>query len=378
MVRGNFKFAYSQRKRLANGSIKVFWYYRPNRSQPGIPLLGSPGSPEFIASYATAQRLWTDAPNAKPVEVLSAMFDQFLDSSGCAKLAARTLRDYRHHLRAFGSRFGTMPLEIFKDRADSKKARGIFLSYHDKLSKLTPKKADYVMTVVARAFAWAEDRGLIEDHPLLAWGRAYKADRSDKIWTPADVEAFLTTASPEMTLALLLALYTGQRQGDLLRLTWLNYRSGTLYLKQSKGQRRVQVPCIGQLRSMLDALRDSRERTSTHILVSPQGRPWKTRRFSFVFKRTCERARVSGLTFHDLRGTAVTTLADAGCTEAEIVAITGHSNRSAAEILERYTSRTPAQGRAAMEKLENHLRTNFSNQNSNRDENGGSSAQGAA
>ena len=36
------------------------------------------------------------------------------------------------------------------------------------------------------------------------------------------------------------------------------------------------------------------------------------------------RAGIRGLTFHDLRGTAVVTLARAGCNEVEIYSITGH------------------------------------------------------
>ena len=36
------------------------------------------------------------------------------------------------------------------------------------------------------------------------------------------------------------------------------------------------------------------------------------------------RAGIRGLTFHDLRGTAVVTLARAGCKEVEIYSITGH------------------------------------------------------
>ncbi len=46
------------------------------------------------------------------------------------------------------------------------------------------------------------------------------------------------------------------------------------------------------------------------------------------------------ITFHDLRGTAVTRLAEAGCTEAEIASITGHSVKSVGAILDRYLART--------------------------------------
>ena len=49
---------------------------------------------------------------------------------------------------------------------------------------------------------------------------------------------------------------------------------------------------------------------------------------------------VVGVTFNDLRGTAVTRLAMAGCTEAEIATITGHSLRGVRAILDtHYLSR---------------------------------------
>ncbi len=45
-------------------------------------------------------------------------------------------------------------------------------------------------------------------------------------------------------------------------------------------------------------------------------------------------AGIEGLTFHDLRGTTVTRLTIVGCTAAEIGAITGHSMRDVAQILD--------------------------------------------
>ena len=64
----------------------------------------------------------------------------------------------------------------------------------------------------------------------------------------------------------------------------------------------------------------------------------------------------------DLRGTAVTLLAEAGCTVPEIVSITGHTMKSANVILEKYLARTQAISDAAMFKFENAEVTNFANQ----------------
>ncbi len=55
----------------------------------------------------------------------------------------------------------------------------------------------------------------------------------------------------------------------------------------------------------------------------------------------------------DLRGTAVTMLAEAGCANAEIAAITGHSQSHVETILAKYLSLTRDLARSAMTKLEN-------------------------
>ena len=47
--------------------------------------------------------------------------------------------------------------------------------------------------------------------------------------------------------------------------------------------------------------------------------------FSASWRKAVAAPKVTGLTFHDLHGTAVTRLAVAGCPEAEIATITGHS-----------------------------------------------------
>jgi integrase len=64
------------------------------------------------------------------------------------------------------------------------------------------------------------------------------------------------------------------------------------------------------------------------------------------------------VTFHDLRGTAVTRLALAGSTEPEIATITGHSLRDVRTILDsNYLSRDQALGESAIRKLETRTKT---------------------
>ena len=64
------------------------------------------------------------------------------------------------------------------------------------------------------------------------------------------------------------------------------------------------------------------------------------------------------MTFNDLRGTAVTRLAIAECTEAEIATITGHSLRGVRAVLDsHYLSRDQVLGESAIRKLEKGTKT---------------------
>ena len=96
-------------------------------------------------------------------------------------------------------------------------------------------------------------------------------------------------------------------------------------------------------------------------MTSSDKRPWTSDGFRSSWKKTAKRARITGLTFHDLRGTAVTRLAVAVCTEAEIISIIGHTLSDVRSILDvHYFHRDPQLAANAIAKLEKR-RTDFPN-----------------
>jgi hypothetical protein len=117
--------------------------------------------------------------------------------------------------------------------------------------------------------SFAKDRGMIATNPCEKGGRLYVADRTDKVWGEPEIASLLAVASPEITLALVLALWTGQRQGDLLRLAWSSYDGTHVRLQQSKTGRRVAMPAGAPLKALLDET----ERRSPVILTNSFGRP---------------------------------------------------------------------------------------------------------
>jgi integrase len=259
-------------------------------------------------------------------------------------LAASTRRAYLAHIKLIEDGFGDLPVAALADR----RVRGEFKAWRDSFSE-TPRKADYAWATLARIMSFAKDRGIIATNPCERGGRLYVADRKDKIWTEEEIAAVLAIASSEIQLALVLALWSGQRQGDLLRLPWSAYETPCIRLRQSKGGRRVAMPAGAPLRTLLDAT----SRRGPLILTNTLGRPWTSDGFRTSWGKACERAGIDSLTFHDLRGTAVVRLAIAGASVPQIAAVTGHSLKDVEAILDaHYLGRDIQLAEVAVLKLE--------------------------
>jgi integrase len=194
------------------------------------------------------------------------------------------------------------------------------LDWRDQLAKTSLRQADYAYGTLARILSWAHNRGLIAKNPCAKGGKLYHGTRVNKIWDDEDVARFLKAAPHYLHLAMLLAIYTGQRQGDLLRLPWSAYNGAEIKLRQRKTGQFVPIPVADALKAALDAA----PRQSPIMLTNSEGKPWSESGFQGAWGKATMRAGIRGLTFHDLRGTAVVTLARAGYNEVEIYSITGH------------------------------------------------------
>jgi integrase len=326
-------------KRLADGMLRTYWY----AWKGGPPLCGDPGTPEFVASYNEAVSRKITPPRGTLLSVLA----KYQDSEDFRGLADSTRRNYVALISRIEKRFGDFPLSALTDR----RSRGIFMEWRDGLaSSAGRRQADYAWTVLARVLSWSFNRGLIAANPCERGGRLYRGGgRAEKVWTAVDEAAFLERAPARLHLPLLLALWTGQRQGDLLRLPWSGYDGTHIRLRQRKTGARVVIRVGQPLKAALDA----KPKRSTIILTNSDGKPWTSDGFRASWGKACKAAGIVGVTFHDLRGTAVTRLALAGCTEAEIATITGHSLRSVRTLLDtHYLNRDPALGESAIRKLE--------------------------
>ena len=100
------------------------------------------------------------------------------------------------------------------------------------------------------------------------------------------------------------------------------YTAGSIQVRPSKTERHADeneqlwVSAHARLREYLDAL----PKTALMFVVDAKAQPLLERTFTKEFRW----AGLQGLNFHGLRHTAGSALAEAGCSEKEIMAVLGH------------------------------------------------------
>lgn len=335
-------------KRLADGSTRKYFY-----AWRGGPLLkaedGTPlqiGDPALVVAYSKAH----DDRKKPSTGDLRSLIAAFKSSTEYTKKADRTRKDYLRYLDMIGEEFGDMPISLL----EKPKTRGTFKRWRAQLAT-SPRQADYAWGTLARVLAVAKDHGTIATNVCERGGRLYSVDRAEVIWLPEHVHAFNAVASEPLRFALLLALWTAQRQGDLIKLTWLQYDGTHIRLKQNKTGARVAVPVGAELKAALDERRP--DNAEGPILRNSRGAPWTADGFKTSWGKATIKAGLHdiGLRFHDLRGTAVTELSLAGCTNYQIASVTGHSEKDVDRIINAYRGGRIELANQAMAKREANL-----------------------
>lgn len=283
------------RKRLADGTIKEYTYARTKRQRRIRPEKGAirqlgdlyAKSPEFDRLSKT----WQSARN--------------------------------YYLHILENELGWLTI----DQLNERKVRGEFYELRDKL-KETPDKADKLMDTLKALLAWAYERDRIGyNHALGIPHLAKSGHRRNKIIWTEDHEAIVYASFPRpLVNAFRFALFSLARQSDMLALEWKkHYRDGWITYTQSKTGAEVYLPVFAL--PPFHELIESLPRDSDYMLPSPTGRQWNSGHFRGTWRAALTKTDLKNedLHWHDIRGTGVTRLLEAHCTDAEVTAISGHS-----------------------------------------------------
>jgi integrase len=129
-----------------------------------------------------------------------------------------------------------------------------------------------------------------------------------------------------------LLLGTALRCADVVKLGRGHIRNGTLTMPVTQ---KTKVPLIIPVSAeMAEAINAAAPSEHVTFLINERGRSFGAKKFGEWFSEQCRRAGLNGVSAHGLRKAACRRLAEAGCSDNEIAAISGHA--SLAEVA-RYT-----------------------------------------
>src|SRR5262245_2721094 len=332
---------------IAKTQAKGRTYYYAWRGGPR--LRGEPGSPEFIGSYndAVAERRTPDKSRFRAVVTAYKASDDY------KTLADTTKRNWATWLDRIGDYFGDLRIAQF-DRPE--KIRPVIRRWRSQWAD-KPRTADYGMQVLSRVLSHALDPlGKIAGNPCEGIKQLYSSDRSEIIWTDADITQLKKAGGsrkiegkqtelpclPELAHAVDLAAHTGLRLSDLLRLSWSHVGEDaiTFATGKSRGRREAIIPLYDDLRAVLARI----PKRATTVLTSSKRRPWTADGFGSSFNDAKHAARIADkdLHFHDLRGTAATKFYIAGLPIRVIAEILAWSEDQVERIIRRYVARAAA------------------------------------
>jgi integrase len=221
--------------------------------------------------------------------------------------------------------------------------------------------------IVRMVFTSARKQGFITHNPAEAVEMLREdSEPAKQPFTIEQIKALLRNAHGDWRGAIMVALYTGMRMKDVANLQWENVDlpSKWVSFKAGKTRQRIKIPMHGALHDFLLEL-PAPDSGKEFLFPSLAGKSTGGKSgLSMAFSRLMERAKVRGevvrerqgqsgrsvstLSFHSLRHTLVSLMANAGVPVEVRQKFTGHAS---AEMNQHYTHHEIETLRAAVEKL---------------------------
>lgn len=320
---GTVELPYVKPMRDRHGRI-AYYYFRRRGMYWRLP--GEPGSEEWLAEYHRLKASTVPTPAAKPIvhppKSVGALILEYQASPEWRNLKPNSQRVYGYVIAWLLEKHGAHPVALIKRRHIKK--------WRDARSE-TPGMGNLVVSVAKTLLKFAVDTEYRDDNPA----RDIKLFKlgEHRAWTEDELTAFEQRWTPGsmQRRAYALARYTGQRCGDVAAMTRAHRKDGTIRVVQQKTGTELWVHEHQELAAELKR----GEQGHMSLLTKTDGGSFDGESLSPWFADAIEEAGLPDeCVMHGLRKVAARDLADAGCTEHEIMSVTGH--KSLAEV-QRYT-----------------------------------------
>lgn len=285
--------------------------YFQRRGWPTTRIKSEAGTADFALEYAALMNGARLAPTAEG-RTFAALVADYERSQRYRKLAPRTAKDYDKVLLWVREKLGRLPVDRMQ-RKDVIRARDA--------NAETARFASYIVQVLRILFEHAHDIGWVNDNPAKGVG-LLKADTTPREpWPSEMIDTFRGVATGHTLLVFELCLGTGQRIGDVLKMRWADVAGDGINVVQGKTGAKLWVPFTPRLRAVLAAT----PKIGVTLCAHGRGRPMSYRAAAQRIMDVRRDIGAEAYDIHSLRYSAAAELAQAGCSDELIAAVTGHA-----------------------------------------------------
>lgn len=185
----------------------------------------------------------------------------------------------------------------------------------------TARFASYIVQVLRILFEHAHDIGWVNDNPAKGVGLLKVDTTPREPWPSKMIDAFRGKAAGHTLLIFELCLGTGQRIGDVLKMRWSDVAGDGINVVQGKTGAKLWVPFTPRLRAVLTAT----PKIGITLCAHGRGRPMSYRAAAQRIMDVRRDIGAEAYDIHSLRYSAAAELAQAGCSDELIAAVTGHA-----------------------------------------------------
>jgi integrase len=261
----------------------------------------------------------------------SRIFDEFVNSTYLpwARANKRSFRDDELHASVFCRHFGKRALnEIDQHMIEDFKVKRMKTTTRYGRSR-KPASVNRELAILSGIFRMAVDYEEIAQNPCRKVEALPENNQRTRHLSFAEEDRFfakLTDDRQHLRTLVTVAIYSGPRRGELLKLRWSNvdFDLNTINFTETKTNKDRSVPMDTIVRDALLKLREQAG-SAEYVFTNPDtGTRYTDIKKSF--SAACREAGITNFTFHDLRHTFGTRLADAGVDVVKIKELMGHSS----------------------------------------------------
>jgi len=187
------------------------------------------------------------------------------------------------------------------------------------------------IAALSHALSFAvKERRLLQRNPVSDIRRKPEPRGRTRFLSDADRSKLLKACGesdwPPLHALVLLAITTGARKGELIRLKWadIDLKTGRALVSETKNDEPRTLPLAGKALEALRALRLKNSARSQYLFPQPSGLPGLYEHFDAHWHVALKAAGIEDFHFHDLRHTTASMLAAQGASLLEIADVLGH------------------------------------------------------